>query len=53
MMDTYRKSYASGINPMPGSDEWPADEGVELIKPPQPRKQRGRPKKQRKKAPNE
>jgi hypothetical protein len=23
---------------MPGLDEWPADEGVEPIKPPQPRK---------------
>jgi hypothetical protein len=45
MMDTYRKSYASGVNPMPGPDEWPVDEGVEPIKPPQPRKQRGRPKK--------
>jgi deoxycytidine triphosphate deaminase len=48
MMDTYRKSYASGINPMPSPDEWPDDEGVELIEPPQQRKQSGRPKKQRK-----
>jgi hypothetical protein len=30
-MDTYRKSYASGINPMPGPDEWLIDEGVEPI----------------------
>jgi len=30
---------------MPGPDEWPVDEGVELIEPPQPRKQRRRPKK--------
>jgi hypothetical protein len=48
MMDTYRKSYASGINPMFGPDEWPVDEGVEPIEPPQPRKQCRRPKKQRK-----
>ncbi len=53
MMDTYRKSYASGICPMPGPDEWPVDEGVEPIEPPQPRKQRGRPKKQRKRGVNE
>jgi hypothetical protein len=45
MMDTYRKSYASGINPMPGPDEWPVDEGVEPIEPPQPWKHDGRPKK--------
>lgn len=48
MMDTYRKSYASRISPMPGPDEWHVDEGVEPIEPPQPRKQRGRLKKQRK-----
>jgi hypothetical protein len=53
MMDTYRKSYASGICPMPGPDEWPVDEGVEPIEPPQPRKQRGRPKKQRKRGVDE
>jgi hypothetical protein len=53
MMDTYRKSYASGICPMPGLDEWPVDEGVEPIEPPQPRKQCGRPKKQRKRGVNE
>jgi hypothetical protein len=34
MMDTYRKSYASGISPMPSPDEWPVDEGVEPIEPP-------------------
>jgi hypothetical protein len=48
MMDTYRKSYASWINPMPGSDECLVDEGVEPTEPPHPRKQRWRPKKQRK-----
>jgi hypothetical protein len=53
MMDTYRKSYASGICPMPGPDEWPVDEGVKPIEPPQPRKQRWRPKKQRKIGVNE
>jgi hypothetical protein len=30
---------------MPGPDEWPVDEGVEPIEPPQPWKHDGRPKK--------
>jgi len=38
MMDTYRKSYGFRINLMPDPDEWPVDEGVEPIEPPQPRK---------------
>lgn len=45
LMDTYRKSYASKINPMLGPDEWLVDEGVKPIEPPLPRKQHGRPKK--------
>jgi hypothetical protein len=53
MMDTYRKSYSFEINPMSGPDEWPFDKGVEPIEPPQPRKQRGRPQKYRKRGVDE
>jgi hypothetical protein len=42
-----------GVNPMPGPDDWPADRDVDPIDPPEPRKQRGRPKKQRKREPYE
>jgi hypothetical protein len=48
-MDTFRQAYAGGINPMPGPD----DRDVDPIDPPEPKKQRGRPKKQRKREPDE
>jgi len=53
LMDTFRQAYACGVNPMPGPDDWPADRDVDPIDPPEPRKQRGRPKKQRKREPYE
>jgi hypothetical protein len=43
-METFKKSYAWVINPMPGPEEWLIDCDIEPIMPPLPRKQRGRPK---------
>lgn len=48
LMETYANSYAPEIHPMPGPTEWPVDDGAEPIEPPIIRKQRGRPKKLRK-----
>lgn len=41
-----------GVNPMPRPDEWLADHDADPIDPPEPRKQRRRPKKQRKREPD-
>jgi hypothetical protein len=41
--------YASGINPIPGPNEWPIDLDVDPIEPPILKKQCGRPRKLKKK----
>jgi hypothetical protein len=52
-MDTFRQAYAGGVNPIPGPDDWPANRDVDPIDPLEPRKQLRRPKKQRKREPDE
>jgi hypothetical protein len=53
-MDTFRKSYAPDIYPIPSAyNEWPIDHDVEPILPPIPKKQRGRPRKARRRGEDE
>jgi hypothetical protein len=48
LSETYRLSYAPDIKPMPRPNEWPVDRDVDPIEPHIPKKQRGRPRKPRK-----
>ena len=49
LMDTFRQSYAHDINPIPlAYNEWHVNHDVEPILPPIPKKQRGRPRKLKK-----
>jgi hypothetical protein len=53
-MDTFRKSYAHDINPIPSAyNEWHANHDVKPILPPIPNKQCGRPRKLRKRGKDE
>ena len=47
LVKTYLKSYAPDISPMPGPNDWPVDKDTEPIEPPISKKQKGRPKKLR------